>query len=492
MNPAFDISQEVIKNHESLSRCSRLFMEFVARNPDSLRIDQYAMLDLNDKLFQLQPWPTFINRETRREMAAASTRVFSLIKSVPSRLFGNDYEAISRCYEIPVNLVRYFLDGVSEPDIDNLVGRGDFILCQDGLKCLEYNISTNLGGLQLPLWESLYLNTPTISDFLARNNIGIFNQNLFAVYFEHLFQAARQRLPDSQGEMNIVIAVPYYAQEQVLAAEARYYNSVYRKVLADHGSLKGEVFLCGYPQLEVAEARVYYKGRRINTLVEWYQGFVPSPIRDVFKAGNILIYNGAVAWLLSAKSNLVLLSESADSELFTGEEKRWIKQYIPWTRRVVCGPTTYQSEKIQLEKFLMANRENLILKPSMGYGGKDIYIGRHTSESAWKDLTTIALKPENWFHLPVGRDITEEQWTGIVKSAQMVKNWVVQEYVESIPYLYQWGENGCAEHRAVWGYFIFGNCYAGSWLRVLPKIHDRGIINCHQGARVSVVFEVDQ
>lgn len=492
MNPSFNISQEVIKNHEYLSGCSRLFMEFVSRNPDSLKSDQYDMLELNDKLFQLQPWPTFINRETRKEMAAASIRMFNLIKSVPARLFGNDYEAIGRYYEIPVNLVRYFLDGVSEPDIDNLVGRGDFILGQDGLKCLEYNINTNLGGLQLPLWESLYLNTPIISGFLEQNNIRIFNQNLFAVLLEYLLHAALKRFANGWPEMNIVIAVPYYAQEQALAAEERYYNSVYRKILADHGSLKGEVFLCGYPQLEVAEGRVYYKGRRIATLVEWYQGFVPSPIRDVFKAGNILIYNGAVAWLLSAKSNLVLLSESADSELFTGEERSWIKQHIPWTRRVGGGQTSYRSEKIQLEKFLISNRENLILKPSMGYGGKDIYIGRHTSQSAWRDLTTIALKPENWFHLPVGQHITEEQWTDIVKSAQMVKNWVVQEYVESVPYVYQWGENGCAEHSAVWGYFIFGNRYAGSWLRVLPKIHDRGIINCHQGARVSVVFEVDR
>jgi hypothetical protein len=84
------------------------------------------------------------------------------------------------------------------------------------------------------------------------------------------------------------------------------------------------------------------------------------------------------------------------------------------------------------------------------------------------------------------------QWYDIAKKAFQVKNWLVQEYIEPPTYLYQLGENGYAEHHAVWGFFIFGDIYAGGWVRVIPVKNQSGIINCHQGARVSVAFEVDE
>jgi hypothetical protein len=75
--------------------------------------------------------------------------------------------------------------------------------------------------------------------------------------------------------------------------------------------------------------------------------------------------------------------------------------------------------------------------------------------------------------------------------ALSIRSWVVQEYIESPTYLYQLGENGYAEHHAVWGFFVFGSTYAGGWARVLPTANKSGVLNCHQGAKVSVVFEVD-
>jgi hypothetical protein len=43
-----------------------------------------------------------------------------------------------------------------------------------------------------------------------------------------------------------------------------------------------------------------------------------------------------------------------------------------------------------------------------------------------------------------------------------------------------------------WGFFMFGPHYAGVWVRVLPRKKSKGVINCHQGASVSVVFNVDE
>jgi hypothetical protein len=58
--------------------------------------------------------------------------------------------------------------------------------------------------------------------------------------------------------------------------------------------------------------------------------------------------------------------------------------------------------------------------------------------------------------------------------------------------LYQHGGSGSAVYDMVWGLFIFGVHYAGTFLRVILKKDAPRIVNTHQGAQVSVVFEVGE
>ncbi len=100
----------------------------------------------------------------------------------------------------------------------------------------------------------------------------------------------------------------------------------------------------------------------------------------------------------------------------------------------------------------------------MGFGGKNIWIGNKT---------------------------VPHQWEKYVKNALQEKNWVVQELVETSPGVYQAGD-GYEYHDMAWGFFIFGSQYTGAWVRVMPQEKSKGVINCHQGASVSVIFEVDE
>ncbi len=488
-----EIKTSIIKTHENLSKCSVRFLDFAQQNPNSLKANNYNLLDLNDPLFRLQPWPTFINRQTKNEIKEASLKVLNLLRSLPARIFSNDYEKICQYYGLSVDLAKYLLYGITDVHLDNLLARGDFMINESGIKCLEYNVNTNLGGMNLPLWESLYLATPVISEFLNKYKVKIYNKNLYSFLFEQLINAARTFYTDCE-EVNIAIVMPKRADDPYRPSQERYLNSVYREVLhSQFDKLKGQVFICDFSHIKVVGEDVLCESKKLHYLVEWCWGFVPIEILDLFKERKILISNGAIAWLLSTKLNLALLSENKDSDLFSPEEKEIIEKYIPWTRRVVPGNITYKGEKIQLKEFLLSNREKLVLKPLVGGGGKDIYIGCHKSEEEWKDLVESAMKGNDWKHLHINSNLTEEKWFEFAEKAyNEIKSWVVQEYIESPRYLYQLGENGCAEHHAVWGFFMFGNTYAGGWVRVMPADNDSGVINCHQGARVSVLFEVDE
>lgn len=486
-----EIKTHIIKSHEQLSQCNVQFLNFVRENPGSLRAENYYLLELNDPLFKLQPWPTFIDQQVKNEMKNASLGVLNLLRSIPGRIFSNDYEKISQYYGISLDLAKYFFYGVTDAHLQRVLSRGDFILSKSGWKCLEFNVNTNLGGLDLPFWESLYLATPTISDFMNRFQVKITNRNLFTVLLEHL-AITTSSVYTHEDEINIAFIPPLGYQGPQFAPRERYFNSLYHNVLQSGlNHLTGQVFFCDYSGLKVKGDDVLCNGKKIHHIVEWCDGFVPDEILALFKNEKILICNGTIAWLLSTKLNLALLSETKDSGLFSPEEKEIIEKYIPWTRKVTPGETTYHGENIQLEEFIRTHQDKLILKPLLGTGGKDIYVGRYTSGEKWKELVDLALSGNDWKDIPFNRPASELQWSEYAMKALRVRSWVVQEYFESPTYLYQLGENGCAEHHMVWGFFIFGNTYAGGWARVMPTVKQSGVINCHQGARVSVAFEVE-
>lgn len=458
------IPQDILEVHQGLSNCSGKFLDFTAKNPASLKFSNYSMLNLNDDLIRLQPWPTFINRDKKKEMQEASTRVFNLIKSIPVRIFANNTGEMGRYYETPAEEVKSQLAGVDDRHLNHLLARGDFILSRSGFKCIEFNVTANLGGLQVPFWESLYLNTPVISEFLREYDVRINKNNLLSALLEHLIDAALEKFTDFDDGMNVVIAIrgysgKYYPMEL-------YLNELYKKKLHSRDSkLRGKIVICDLGKLVISADHVFYEDKRIHNLIEMYHGSLPDEITAVFKAGNICIYNGPITGLLSNKLNLALLSENKDTGIFSDREREIIGKYIPWTRKITAGTFFDGREKIDMVDYIISNREKLIIKPALGYGGWGVYIGQNTMAGEWEK---------------------------IVKNAAKEKKWLAQEYVQSYPYLYQAGDDGCAVCDAVWGFFVLCSEYAGSWVRVLPREKSRGVINCHQGATVSIVFETEE
>jgi hypothetical protein len=460
------VNEEILKTQESLSKVNIDFLEFVEKNPNTLKRSSFKLLELNDHLFTLQPWPTFINKKTRETFKDASLKLWTLIQGIPKRVFNNDPDKISKYFEIPVKVIELQLEGITDDHIKNLVARGDFIFSPTGLKCLEYNVSVNLGGLQVPIWESLYLNTPILSPFFKKLQLKTYNENLFSLLLEQIIWAPLKNAREGD-EINTAVAMEAYVVGDQDNSFKTYLNQLYKKILqSKNKSLTGEVILCDYQHLRIEDNYVFFKEKKIQALAEMYHGLVPPRILAVFKAGNISLTNGPITNLLSNKLMLAVLSDYETFDVFTDEEIKIIDSYLPWTRKIKPGPTTYGKQRIEnLEDFMLSNKDKLVIKPYGALGGEGISVGSKCTETQWKEA---------------------------VKNAMNKKNWLVQDRVEYRGGLYQSGETGCAQHDMVWGFFVFGSTYAGAWVRVMPRDNNRGIINCHQGATVSVIFEVDE
>jgi hypothetical protein len=456
------IPDHVRRAHERLSATGLKYFEYAGRHPETLKRANYRSLEWGDMGYQFQPWPTFINQHARQEFEQAGEEVFRLVTSIPGRFFSYDPSRIADYYRIGPDLAEYFLLGVDDEHLRSVVGRGDYIYSAEGLKCLEFNINSNLGGLELTLWESICLRVPLIARFFEEYQIEPVHPNLLVRLLEHLVEVSLKRFA-AEKEINVL-----FLTNELEWAEKFYRNisleQTYKDILQQLApGLEGGAFACHLSQLNEVDKSVYHRGRRVHTIYEYLGGEVPLRLAHIFSRGQVLIFDGPVSFLASNKLNLALLSEHEDSGDLSPQERETVRKYIPWTRKLTDRVTTYAGEKIDLRDFVLVHQERLVMKPSLGLGGGDIYIGRHTAK---------------------------EQWRALLDRAMGEKNWLVQEYVESLPYLYQAGEYGTAQHQAVWGIFVFGGRYAGLFSRLLPVQDSKGIINSAQGAQRGIVFEV--
>jgi hypothetical protein len=464
-----EITREMKEVLEKLSGVNVDFIEFVKKNPESLKLSSFKSLELNDRYYALQAWPTFISRQRKEAFRDTAINVCELIKSIPARLFNNDPGKIGDYYNLPVNLVKLQLEGVTDDHLANLVGRGDFIFLPSGLKCLEFNVTANVSGWQMPEWESRYLKNPVIAQFLKQYRVKINNDNFMGIFLDHIIQSAEHLAAPARDGGGLQLNAAMLTEGFDGSSDMRnpmqaYLNRLYQEKL-NRRSLQGSLVICGRQYLEFNHNAVYFKGNRIHAITELYHGLVPPGIVKAFKNRNLRLINGPVTGLLSNKFNLALLSEYENSDLFSDRERETIKKHIPWTRRIIPGETAYGGEKIGMENFLIVNKDRLVIKPAVGLGGEGVYIGQGTSAEQWKTLVNNALRENNA---------------------------LVQELVDAPPGLYQVGEDGCAPHDLVWGTWVFGPLYGGSFVRAIPKKGPRRVVNAYTGARISIVFEVDE
>lgn len=127
-------------------------------------------------------------------------------------------------------------------------------------------------------------------------------------------------------------------------------------------------------------------------LMHYGEHALEHPVVQAYAAGAICMVNSFRAKLLHKKSIFALLTEEANQDLFSPEQRAAITRHVPWTRVVRRGETHYQGERIDLLDFARRNRDRLLLKPNDEYGGKGIVIGWESDTSTWEQALQEAVQ----------------------------------------------------------------------------------------------------
>ena len=451
--------------HRDLSPAAERFLEHLLDHPDQAGQLEWYRKEPPEWVIPYPniTWPTLVDARRVAKMERATVGVCELVKAVPAVVFGGNLKAIAAFYAYdPILLAAMF----SVRDHRNsTVARADFIDTPGGLMCCEVNLAANPGGWEHGFWRERYLRHPVLVDFCAREGISPGGHDLLGTLCEHMIDDALDSgVTEAGGELNVVMAMDRPPPEGV----QRHAGEAYAELLRRTGrGVTGQVWLSATlgQELTFREGNAYMGERRVHVFYAYDMKPFPNNVLRAQLMGGMRAYNGGLTQMWLDKRNIALLSENEGLEGWTEDQRGLIRDHIPWTRLVSARTTTWRGAQVQFPGFLLDQRDDMVLKRGLGYGGKDVHVGRY---------------------------LAPEEWEARVREAVEEGGWIVQERVESKPYFCHPPQPGAAPgpHTFVWGLFCTGTRYAGGFLRMLPQGAGEGVVNTARGAYEGAILEI--
>jgi hypothetical protein len=466
--------------HARWSEVNREFLDFVEREPSTLERASFASIyeGWGTRAYTIQPWPLFLGNAQRREVAGIALGIDRLVKGVVERFLACDPARIAAFYR-----TRGTIDGAPSVALDmsedlaallreeptgvrSAPSRGDYIETRDGLQCIEFNAGGYLGGIQTDDIGGLYLASPPTARFLDEGNHDVRTPGTMRALFRHMVDDTLRLEVWEGGDFNVAFITRPHEPDLVALHCAETYTRDLRAALAEREpAMDGQVFLCALEDLRLERGVLRLNGHAVHAVMEQHNGDGdPRTVFRAFKMGCVNFYSGPIGEILSDKRNLVLLSDHAGSDEFTEDERELIRRHIPWTRLVAAGETSFRGRQVRLPEALREHRNDLVLKKASSVGGDFVAVGRYRAPDEWERVIARALWEEDW---------------------------VVQEYLETVPYWFQCGDRGADRHEMVWGLFVFGEHFGGAFLRMHAAGNHGGVVNTRRGSEVGVMLEVD-
>jgi hypothetical protein len=116
-----------------------------------------------------------------------------------------------------------------------------------------------------------------------------------------------------------------------------------------------------------------------------------NPIFRAVRERKVCMVNDPRCKLMHKKASLAVMTDERNAHLFDGAMREAIGACIPWTRVVEERRTRHGEEEIDLVPWILAHRDQLVLKPNDDYGGAGIVLGWTVDASAWERAVAEAL-----------------------------------------------------------------------------------------------------
>jgi uncharacterized circularly permuted ATP-grasp superfamily protein len=123
--------------------------------------------------------------------------------------------------------------------------------------------------------------------------------------------------------------------------------------------------------------------RRISAQEFLLRFTLNHPLVQAYRDRSVCIVNSFRSELSHKKAMFALLTEESLTAKFPLNERKAIKEHLPWTRVVKAGKATRGTESVDLLEFIKQNRETLVLRPNDEYTDLHSFVGYEHDDGSW-------------------------------------------------------------------------------------------------------------
>ena len=133
--------------------------------------------------------------------------------------------------------------------------------------------------------------------------------------------------------------------------------------------------------------------RRISVQEFLLRFTLNHPLVHAYRDHRVCVVNSFRSELSHKKAMFALLTDESLTAKFPINERKAIREHVPWTRFVKSGKTQYHEETIDdLIEYIKQNREKLVLRPNDEYSDMHSFIGYEHDEGSWARALREALR----------------------------------------------------------------------------------------------------
>ncbi|WP_435057290.1 hypothetical protein [Streptomyces sp. bgisy060] len=332
----------------------------------------------------LLPRPWFVRESEAASFAKDLEGLFDLLLSLPDRLFDGDTERYAAELGLDEELVALLRRAGS--GLPAKLGRADAYHDGTAYKLLEFNLGSEVGGLDMDVLDRALLRVPGFAGFAREHRLG--HVDIAARMAAVLRDRAR---PVLSGGAEPVIGliegrggVGPYGRLMRATQEAMAEQGLDLRI-GEIGEVRaradGKLTLHGTP------LDLVLRNFAASQLLDDLGGpEVAEPFFRAHEAGRTVLFTSLESGLYSHKGALSLLSDPQWDGAFDAAERSLIDRVLPWSRTLrASGPAG-------LIDLCRERRTRLILKPGAGYGGLDAFVGWECTDAEWGEALRHAVE----------------------------------------------------------------------------------------------------
>jgi hypothetical protein len=422
--------------------------------PDELTTVAHRSFDLKRTTFmgRCLTRPTFLDRAALARLRHDLTNLQAALVTLPTRMFGGDVAAFARAAGLTEPQVAAVMRNQQQPPTQ--LARADLYLAGERFQVMEVNLGSTVGGVDNNLLNKAFLDHPFVADFVAAHKLS------FVDTLDALARAIRTEcgLPDDARPYVVVADWPdsFAEIEPWLRYSAAQMTPYGIDMVAGHVG-----------QLEVKGGRVWFEDRPVDVvfrlflienLLEPGGPELVDPVLRAAERGEVALFTPVHSELYGSKYALAMMSDEQNRHLFTADELDSLDRLLPWTRMVRPGPVTVGAEQVDLTEYAIAQRADLVLKPTALHGGLGVVLG--------------------WLVEP-------DEWARRLQAA-MGGAYVLQRRIDAEPELFP-AESGLQPWLLTWGAFLTDRGYAGMLIRGSADVSG-AVVNMATGATAGCCF----